>query len=149
MTNRRDRPYVQFDFLIAPDEGGESEPVAGFRECSNIGMEVTVAEYRRAGNRQAAVRALATHGEAGDATLKYGMIRPGVLRGWLGDGAGSGSRRTVLVMLRDTHDSETLLTWRLVGARIIKHVAGPLNAKATDVAMEELTLAYERIEMEF
>jgi hypothetical protein len=56
MTKRRDRPYVQFDFLIAPDDGGaESEPVAGFRECSNIGMEVTVAEYRRAGNRQAAV----------------------------------------------------------------------------------------------
>lgn len=33
-------------------------------------------------------------------------------------------------------------------ARIIKHVSGPHNAKGTDVAMEELTLAYERLELE-
>ena len=39
-------------------------------------------------------------------------------------------------------------TWKLLRARIIKYVAGPLNAKGTDVAMEELTLAYERMEME-
>ena len=40
------------------------------------------------------------------------------------------------------------MTWRLRRARITKHVRGPLNAKGTDVAMEELTLAYERLEME-
>ena len=34
-------------------------------------------------------------------------------------------------------------------ARIIKYVIGPFNAKGTDVAMEELTLAYERMEMEY
>ena len=40
------------------------------------------------------------------------------------------------------------LTWALRGARIIKHVSGPLNAEGTDVAVEELTLAYERLDME-
>ena len=30
----------------------------------------------------------------------------------------------------------------------MKYVAGPFNAKGTDVAMEELTLAYERLELE-
>jgi hypothetical protein len=39
-------------------------------------------------------------------------------------------------------------TWKLLRARIIKHISGPFNAKGTDVAMEELTLAYERLEME-
>jgi hypothetical protein len=39
-------------------------------------------------------------------------------------------------------------TWKLLRARIIKNVNGPFNAKGTDVAMEELTLAYERLEME-
>jgi hypothetical protein len=38
--------------------------------------------------------------------------------------------------------------WKLLRARIIKHVSGPFNARASDVAMEELTLAYERLEME-
>jgi hypothetical protein len=33
-------------------------------------------------------------------------------------------------------------------ARIIKHISGPMNAKGTDVAMEEITLAYERLETE-
>ena len=39
-------------------------------------------------------------------------------------------------------------TWRLIRARIIKFVSGPMKAKGTDVAMEELTLAYERLKME-
>ena len=39
-------------------------------------------------------------------------------------------------------------TWKLMRARIIKHTSGPFNAKGTDVAMEELVLAYERLEME-
>jgi hypothetical protein len=33
-------------------------------------------------------------------------------------------------------------------ARIIKHVSGPLNAQGCDVAIEELTLACERLELE-
>ena len=37
---------------------------------------------------------------------------------------------------------------KLLRARIIKHTSGPLNAKGTDVAMEELVVAYERLEME-
>jgi hypothetical protein len=36
----------------------------------------------------------------------------------------------------------------LLRARIIKHTSGPFNAKGTDVALEELTLSYERLEME-
>ena len=39
-------------------------------------------------------------------------------------------------------------TWKLLRARIIKHTSGPLNAKGTDVAMEELVVAYERLEMD-
>ena len=39
-------------------------------------------------------------------------------------------------------------TWKLLRARIVKHVSGPFNAKGSDVAMEELTLAYERLELE-
>jgi hypothetical protein len=38
--------------------------------------------------------------------------------------------------------------WKLLRARIVKHVSGPFNAKGEDVAMEELTLAYERLQLE-
>ena len=40
-----------------------------------------------------------------------------------------------------------VLTWKLLRARPTKTVWGPLSAKGTDVAMEEMTLAYERLEM--
>jgi len=33
-------------------------------------------------------------------------------------------------------------TWKLLRARIIKHTTGLFNANGTDVAMEELVLAY-------
>lgn len=33
-------------------------------------------------------------------------------------------------------------------ASSFEHVSGPFNARRSDVAMEELTLAYERLEME-
>jgi hypothetical protein len=46
------------------------------------------------------------------------------------------------------YNAATVLTWKLLRARLIKHTSGPLNAKGTDVAMEELTLAYERLELE-
>ena len=45
-------------------------------------------------------------------------------------------------------DTAIVQTWKLLRARIIKHTSGPLNAKGTDVAMEELVVAYERLEME-
>jgi len=41
-----------------------------------------------------------------------------------------------------------VMSWKLRRARIVKHASGPLNAKGTDVAMEEVTLAYERLELE-
>ena len=56
--------------------------------------------------------------------------------------------RTVTIQLQSEDHTEIVMTWKLLRARIIKHTSGPLNAKGTDVAMEELTLAYERLEME-
>jgi hypothetical protein len=37
-------------------------------------------------------------------------------------------------------------SWKLLRARIVKHTSAPLNAKGTDVAMEELVLACEGLE---
>ncbi|MEP6902973.1 MAG: phage tail protein, partial [Actinomycetota bacterium] len=74
------------------------------------------------------------------------------LYGWLNDirnGTSSGVRNvTINLMSEDKTNTTPVLTWRLLNARIIKYLGGPMNAKGTDVAMEELTLAYERLEME-
>ena len=56
--------------------------------------------------------------------------------------------RTVTVRLMNEDHTAVVQEWKLLRARIIKHVSGPFNARGSDVGMEELTLAYERLEVE-
>src|SRR4029453_1515691 len=150
MAVQRDRPYVQFNFLGDLGTGTTDGPQAGFQECSNVGMEVTVAEYRNGNERENSVRKITGLNKATDVTLKRGVIGALNLYEWL-DQIRNGDQnalRTVLIHLQNEDHTAIVQTWKLTRARIIKHVSGPMNAKGTDVAMEELTLAYERLEME-
>lgn len=147
----RDRPYGQFNFLVDLGNGGTESVDAGFQECSNLGMEVTVAEYRAGNAQENGVMKVTLLNKATDVTLKRGVMGSSTLYDWLhqirnGD---QGALRTVRVHLMSEDHAQTVAVWSLLRARIIKYVTGPFNAKGTDVAMEELTLAYERMEAEF
>jgi len=149
MAVMRDRPYVQFNFLVDLGTGVTAGPQAGFQECSNIGMEVTVAEYRTGNMVENSVQKITGINKATDVTLKRGVIGSLDLYQWLdqirnGDQA---ALRTVTIQLQSEDHTTVVQTWKLLRARIIKHVSGPMNAKGTDVAMEELTVAYERLTM--
>jgi phage tail-like protein len=150
MAVQRDRPYVQFNFLVDLGTGNTDGPQAGFQECSNIGMEVTVAEYRTGNMKENSVQKITGINKSTDVTLKRGVIGSLDLYQWLDDIRNGNQQafRTVIVQLQNEDHSQTVQTWKLLRARIIKHVSGPMNAKGTDVAMEELTLAYERLQME-
>ncbi|MFG6428549.1 phage tail protein [Roseateles sp. LYH14W] len=146
----RERPYVQFNFHVNLGDGVTNTPQAGFQEVSGIGMEVTITEYRPGNYAFNNVIKTAGLNKATDVTMKRGVIGSLDLYKWLDDvrnGANSGLR-TVTVELKSEDRSQTVQTWRLINARIMKHTSGPFNAKGTDVAMEELTLSYERLEME-
>ena len=150
MAVLRDRPYVQFNFLVDLGDGNTEGPQAGFQELSNVGMEVTVAEYRNGNEKENSVRKITGLNKATDVTLKRGVIGSLNLYQWL-DQIRNGDQaafRTVLIHQQNEDHTQTVQTWKLLRARIIKHVSGPFNAKGTDVAMEELTLSYERLEME-
>ena len=150
MAELRDRPYVQFNFLVDLGTGTTEGVEAGFQECSNIGMEVTVAEYRNGNAKENSVRKITVLNKATDVTLKRGVIGSLNLYQWLNDirNGNQNAERTVTIHLQNEDHTKVVQTWKLLRARIIKHVSGPLNAKGNDVAMEELTLAYERLEME-
>jgi phage tail-like protein len=150
MATLRDRPYVQFNFLVDLGDGNTDGPQAGFQECSNIGMEVNVAEYRNGNEKESSVRKITGLNKATDVTLKRGVIGSLNLYQWLDDirNGNQNALRNVVIHLQNEDHTAVVTTWKLMRARIIKHVSGPMNAKGTDVAMEELTLAYERLEME-
>ncbi|WP_457353988.1 phage tail protein [Roseateles sp. P5_D6] len=150
MAELRDRPYVQFNFLVDLGDGNTEGPQAGFQELSGIGMEVTVSEYRTGNARENSVMKITGMNKATDVTMKRGVIGSLNLYQWL-DQIRNGDQdamRTVTIQLQNEDHTAVVQTWKLLRARIIKHTSGPFNAKGTDVAMEELVLAYERLEME-
>lgn len=150
MAVLRDRPYVQFNFLVDLGSGNTEGPEAGFQEVSGIGMEVTVSEYRNGNERENSVRKITGLNKATDVTLKRGVIGSKNLYDWLNQIRDGDQKalRTVTIQLQSEDHSAVVQTWTLKRARIIKHTSGPFNAKGTDVAMEEMVLAYERLEIE-
>jgi phage tail-like protein len=150
MATFRERPYVQFNFLVDLGNGNTDRPQAGFQEISGIGMEVTVSEYRAGNHKENSVMKITGMNKSTDVTMKRGVIGSLDLYQWLNQirNGDQSALRTVTIQLMSEDHTTVVQTWKLNRARIIKHTSGPLNAKGTDVALEELVVAYERLEME-
>ncbi len=150
MAQLRDRPYSQFNFLVDLGSGDSEGPHAGFQEVSGLGMEVAVAEYRNGNSKENSVVKITGLNKTTDVTMKRGIIGSLDLYQWM-DQVRNGDQaalRTVTVRLQSEDHAAVVQTWKLLRARIVKFTSGPLNAMGTDVAMEEIVLAYERLEME-
>jgi len=150
MAVQRDHPYAQFNFLVDLGTGSTDGPQAGFQECSEIGTTVEVIEYRNGNDRENNVRKLAGLARASDVTLRRGIIGSLDLYQWLDQvrNGDQGAVRNVTIQLLNEDRTAVVQAWRLLRARIVRHVSGPFDARCSDVAMEELTLAYERLELE-
>ena len=127
MSNATPRPYSQFNFLV--DFGTANGPHAGFQEFSHIDKITGL-------------------NKATDVTMKRGVISSSTLQDWLDDirKKHKRARRNVKVTLQDERN-RAVQTWTLLGSVVVKHTGPPLNAKGTDVAIEELILSCERIEV--
>lgn len=150
MAVLRDRPYPQFNFLVDLGTGETAGPDAGFEEVSGIGETIAVVEYRNGNDKENEPRKLTGLARPLDLTMRRGIIGSLTLYLWL-DQIRNGDQqafRTVTIQLLSEDHTTVAVTWRLLRARIVKHVSGPLDAKGSDVAIEELTLAYERLAME-
>lgn len=149
MAVLRDHPYTQFNFLV--DLGSGTDGVdAGFAEVTGLDTHVDVIEYRTGNSKVNEPMKITGLTRVSDVTLKRGVIGSLSLWQWFteirtGD---PNAVRTVTIQLQNEDRSETVLTWRLLRARPVKHVSGPLEAVGTDIAIEELVLAYERLDLE-
>jgi phage tail-like protein len=149
MAVMRDRPYCQFNFLIDLGTGATDGPQAGFQEVSAISTEVAVTEYRNGNSKESSPMKITGLNKATDVTLKRGVIGALDLYAWLNDirNGNQNALRTVTIQLQN-EQHEVAQTWKLLRARIVKHTSGPFNARASDVAIEEIVLAYERLDLE-
>jgi phage tail-like protein len=145
----RERPYVQFNFLVNFESDNTEVPEAGFQEYSGLDRKGTAVAQSDRSKREESVKKIVGLNKAAQVTLKRGVVGAPQFKRWLDEISGGKEKagRTVHLQLQ-SEDHSMAQRWKLVNARIIKHVSGPFNAKGTDVAMEELVLAYERLEME-
>jgi phage tail-like protein len=147
----RDRPFSQFNFTVDIDGVDREGPQAGFQEVNGLGLEVTVAEYRAGNWKDNTPLKITGAYKVQDVTLKRGVIGDDTLYLWL-DQIRNGAQdamKTVTISLLSEDRTQTAQSWKLTNARPTKYTGPQLSGKGTDVAVDELVLASERIDMDF
>jgi len=143
----RQVPYGAFNFLVN-FEG--SEIFGGFSDISGIGSEITVAEFRYGNDKESHVRKVPGVHKVGDVTLKRGVINSESVWQWIRDVRSNGvnGQKNVSITLLD-EARNPVQTWMLRNVIPMKYTGPTLAAKGGgDVAMEELVLSAEGLEVE-
>ena len=153
MAVPRDNPYNAFTFQVIVDRfgGGNGQSIqAGFQEVSGLGMEIAVSEYRNGNEPVNHVRKIYGMDKYSDVTLKRGLIGQTHFFQWLKEirEGSQAARRTVTIQLMDEAHTGPVMTWKLIQAFPNKYTGPSLNGKGGEVAIEELVLAYEQLDIE-
>ena len=134
-------PYLNFRFRV--EIAGIQQ--AGFMECTGLGSQVEIVEYREGGD-PAVVRKLPGRVLYPDIVLKWGITDSQELYQWhLQVIRGNLVRKDGAVVLLDSQGNAKL-RWNFYSAWPSKWTGPTLNAKGNEVAIEELTLTCERQE---
>lgn len=125
----------------------ESTLTASFSECSGFGVNLKKEAYLEGGvNDQQ--RIVVGHAEFDDVTLKRGMSDSQTFWNWVINTLSSlkKERRNVNIVLFN-QAGETMQCWTLIGSIPIAWKAPAFQADGNSMAIEELTLAYEGLQL--
>jgi len=127
MASAGDGRFSEFNFLV--DLGTAGGPHAGFQEISQIGK---------------------SHGlnKATDVTMKRGVISSSTLEDWLNQlrKAPQAHRAVKITLQGERHRRSG--AWNLLRAVIVKYVGPSLNGAAAEIAIDELVLRCDKIEVD-
>ena len=124
-----------------------NEIKASFSECSGFGVNIKK-ETLLEGGLNERQHVLVGHAEFDDVTLKRGMTNDITFWDWLSQTLISypKTRHNINILLFN-QAGETQLSWSLLDAIPVSWKAPAFQAESSSVAIEELTLAYEGIEL--
>ena len=149
MATLRDNPYGRFVFQVDFGAGDPGSVDAGFEEVGPITAGIDVIEYRAGNDKVNTFRKLPGLHRMHDVTLKRGVIGSTTLFAWFRSATlGQADRRDVTIRLLNEDHTDVVYTWRLARAWPVKYVVRSLSATSSDVAVEELVLACEGIDVE-
>jgi phage tail-like protein len=134
-------PYRNYNFLVEID--GITQ--AGFAECTGFASNNDPTEYRE-GNEAPTVRKLPGMTKYANITLKWGLTDSDELFKWYIDiTKGKIQRKNGSIVVMDVDGTEKI-RWNFYEGWPTKWDGPDLNAKGTDVSIETLEIAHERIE---
>lgn len=143
-TGQRNDPYRGYNFEVQID----SSAVAGFREVSGLGFTTDPVEYREGTDVPLHVRKLTGLRKFDNLMFKRGFTMNAELWNWYKNILnGIEDRRNGAIILNDEQHN-AVLRWNFEGAWITKWEGPAMNATSNDVAIESMTLAVERVELE-
>jgi phage tail-like protein len=143
MADRLD-PYTGYNFAVELD--GITR--AGFRECSGLENSQNAGEYREGTDKNLSVRKLPGLVTHSDITLSRGITADSKLWEWRQKAAkGSVERHDISITLLDANGNAKI-TWNLFDCWPRQWTGPSLNATADDLAVEQLVLSCERVEVD-
>ena len=148
MVTLRNDPYGNFNFLVDLGTGDTDGPAAGFTQVDGLGLEVTYAEYRNGNEKGNRVRKIPGLYRVPNVILRRGVIGSTDLFEWLQRvSEGTAEPRTVRIHLLD-QSREVVGSWSLQRSQPARWSGPSLDARGSDVAIEELVLVCEGIDYE-
>ena len=140
-TGDRVDPYRNFNFVVEI----EGITQAGFSDCSGFGSSTDPIEYRE-GGMNTTVHKLPGLTKHTNITLKWGLTDSTELCNWYNDIVnGKIARKNGSIVLLDLDGTEKV-RWNFFNGWPTKFDHPDFNAKGTDVAVETLEIAVERLE---
>jgi len=134
-------PYLNYRFRIEID----GIQKGGFSECSGLSSKIDVVQYREGGD-QMSVRKLRGQTNYPDITLKWGLTDSTELYEWHTKAIkGDVERKSCSIIIVGDDNSEKM-RWNLKDAWPNSWTGPSLNAKGSDIAIEQMTLTYESME---
>ena len=150
MAVERERPYLNGNFLVDIGTGDAGSVRAGFSEVFLPESGVDVVEYRNGNEKTNEPRKLMGSVGYGNLVLRRGLIGALDLYEWFAQARNGdpGARRNVTVRLLAEDRSDAVFTWKFTNAWPTRYDFSQLSAGDSEVVIEEIELAFERMEIE-
>lgn len=143
-TGERIDPLHGYNFRIEIDNSA----VAGFRECSGLSFNADPVEYREGTDRPLHARKLVGLRKFANIVLKRGFTDNKTLWSWYKNVLnGVSDRRNGSIVLQD-EEHRDVLRWNFENGWICKWEGPTFNATSNDVAIENIEICVERVELE-
>ena len=153
----KEHSYSQYNFRISwqPGSGKEGESIgkedvlAGFQEVSGLSSEISIAVYRAGNNKKIAPRKISDTSNTTNITFKRGVMAKHDLYKWVDESSNGVMQqlKNINIKLMSEDRLSVAQEWVLKHVRLMKHTGPSLNAKGADLAIEELVVSVEQIEI--